>query len=592
VARRAKSASHTPKIAKARWNRKQGPGQSEKGAIEILEEAFHLLRMASMNDLALYYLGSMPFVIGLLYFWGDMSRSAMAESRLAPASLGLAVLFIWMKSWQSVFCQSLTAKLHIQKPPPLGIKRFWRIITAQSLNQATGFIILPLAGIFLIPMPWAMSYYQSVTVLGDGDANRGRPLRREAWEQAKLWPAQNNWMLSILFLFSLFVLANVILAMIQGPQLLKSLLGIETAFTRSGYNAIANTTFWAVVFGITYLLMDPVVKAVYVLRCFYGASITSGLDLKVELSAFKKGHRLAPMLIVAMMLALAPCPASAAQTEDPAVGRAVSPPELSRNIRDVLEQREYSWRLPREKTEIQKQEQKPKGFIGQSLHWLWEKTKAGAKTLKRWWNKFNDWWHSLFPKSTPSKPSTGSGVDWRPATKALLYIALAVVAVILALFIFKYLRSRRPTDVVKAKGLDAVPVDLEDENVVADQKTGDQWLQMARELMDQGDYRLALRALYLANLARLAEHEMIAIARYKTNRDYLTELTRRTPNDEDIRDTFAQNVALFDKVWYGRHMADREDVEAFARRQDHLLNRVMDRFGPSMDAPETGGAHV
>ena len=60
--------------------------QQGKGAFELLEEAFHLLRLAPASTLAIYYLGSLPFILALLFFWSDMSRSAFAAQRLAACS--------------------------------------------------------------------------------------------------------------------------------------------------------------------------------------------------------------------------------------------------------------------------------------------------------------------------------------------------------------------------------------------------------------------------------------------------------------------------------------------------------------------------
>ena len=83
----------------------------EKRAVELIEEAVHLLRQAPMATLAVYYIGSLPFVIGLLYFWAEMSRSPFAYEHLAGESLGLAALFLWMKVWQARFSRSLWAQV-------------------------------------------------------------------------------------------------------------------------------------------------------------------------------------------------------------------------------------------------------------------------------------------------------------------------------------------------------------------------------------------------------------------------------------------------------------------------------------------------
>ena len=81
------------------------PKSREKGigAVELLEQATALLRQAPLDTLASYYLGTLPFMLVLLWFWADMSRSADADLRLAGGALALAILFIWMKVWQSRF---------------------------------------------------------------------------------------------------------------------------------------------------------------------------------------------------------------------------------------------------------------------------------------------------------------------------------------------------------------------------------------------------------------------------------------------------------------------------------------------------------
>src|SRR5712692_4902271 len=83
----------------------------EKGAIELYEEAVYLLRCAPASALAAYYAGSLPFVLGFLFFWADLSQSATAYEHCAPASLGMALLFCWMMFCQSVFVRQLRGEL-------------------------------------------------------------------------------------------------------------------------------------------------------------------------------------------------------------------------------------------------------------------------------------------------------------------------------------------------------------------------------------------------------------------------------------------------------------------------------------------------
>ncbi len=69
----------------------------EKNGIQLIEEAMYVLRVRSAKGLLLYYIGSLPFILGLLYFLSDMSRSAYAYQYCAAGSLVLAMLFVWMK---------------------------------------------------------------------------------------------------------------------------------------------------------------------------------------------------------------------------------------------------------------------------------------------------------------------------------------------------------------------------------------------------------------------------------------------------------------------------------------------------------------
>ena len=83
--------------------------QQAKSALEWIEEATHLLRTSPLSVLAAYSIGALPFVLGLLFFWADMSRSPFAKQHVVEAALGMTLLFLWMKTWQSIFCLRLRA---------------------------------------------------------------------------------------------------------------------------------------------------------------------------------------------------------------------------------------------------------------------------------------------------------------------------------------------------------------------------------------------------------------------------------------------------------------------------------------------------
>src|SRR5690348_14510480 len=122
-----------------------GRNQEAKGGLELIEEATHLLRAVPFSAFAGYYLGTVPFVLGALYFWADMSRSPFADQHLAGAALGLALLFLWMKLWQALFAGELRVVLAGGAKPPVSFARLARLISTQSALQATGLFLLPFA---------------------------------------------------------------------------------------------------------------------------------------------------------------------------------------------------------------------------------------------------------------------------------------------------------------------------------------------------------------------------------------------------------------------------------------------------------------
>src|SRR5262249_33829964 len=130
-----------------------------------------------------------------------------------------------------------------------------------------------------------------------------------------------------------------------------------------------NTTFFAINFWLTYLCVDPILKAVYVLRCFYGESQESGEDLKAVIRDYvqapedesaqlqtsgKSQARISSVICVLLAAVILLLPnsgkaAEAAENSGPLVtGTTAAPAELDKELREVLRQRKYTWRMPRE----------------------------------------------------------------------------------------------------------------------------------------------------------------------------------------------------------------------------------------------------
>ena len=327
--------------------------QKERGSIEIIEQAIHLLRLSPFSLLFRYYIGSLPFILGLLYFWADMSRNAFAKEYCAVASLGLAMLFVWMKCWQAIFARDIIAHMAGEPKSRWSLVRIGRLTATQTIIQASGLFVLPLALVMAIPFAWSYALYQSVSAQNDGEDDGIKTVLKRSWHQAKLWPGQNHILLLIFSIFGVFVFLNVAIVIFLVPHMLKKLLGIESVFTISGWSML-NTTFLATTFGMTYLCMDPLVKTVYALRCFYGASLKTGRDLRTELKAFTLHKALFASLIILVFCTAAFYPSLAG--DRPGISSItyglqknhVPPDALSGSIDEVMSRREFAWRMPRE----------------------------------------------------------------------------------------------------------------------------------------------------------------------------------------------------------------------------------------------------
>ncbi len=528
------------------------PRQREgANAIDLVDEAVHLLRTAPASLLATYFLGSAPFVLGFLYFWAEMSRGAYAYRHCAAAALGVALLYLWMKFWQAVFAQQLLALRAGQAPPRWDWQRILRVVMTQTVIQPTMFLLLPLASLVMLPFGWVYAFYHNLSVLSDGTETNIRGAVSRSWQQTGTWAQQNHLVLTLLLLFGTFVFVNIYAAVLFLPTLVKMLFGIESVFTRS-FEAYLNTTVFAAVCGLTYLCVNPVIKAVYVLRCFYGESRRTGADLRAELKALP----LAVLLLgffLAGNLSAAPVTSTPAATPAPGIESA----QLDRAMDRVLTQSEYTWRMPREKPPLEE-----RGVIGQFFDTTLRMLRNWKNAIQDWIDRVSDWFRKLF-RSNRSPDHDDTTTDWTARLHFFVFILVAIAAVILGILLWRIWRNRRRTPLVVASAGVAAPPDLRDESVLADQLPTEGWLEQAAALMAQGDLRLALRALFLANLSHLATRELIAIARFKSNRDYQRELHRRAHTLPVLITAFGDNVTAFERAWYGMHEVTPAALDEF-----------------------------
>ncbi|HUR45012.1 MAG TPA: hypothetical protein VMZ27_03970, partial [Candidatus Saccharimonadales bacterium] len=390
--------------------------EKEKSALDLVEEGFHLLRSATPGTYAAYLLGTVPFLLALLFFWSDMSRSPFAAQRLVSGALGLALLFCWMKLCQTVFAARLLAQVSGEGSPRWTASRLWQAAVVQTILQPLGLLLIPVSLALLFPFAWVYSFFQNATVLGS-DEPRVLSLMAKSWRGARLWPTQNHALLLMLKGLGLIILIDLFLGWVGAMYLLQSFFGIQTAFTQSQW-AFLNTTFFAVILSLAYLCLDPLIKTIYVLRCFYGESLHSGRDLKAELKSLQRN----PTALLAAMLFLTCLPALSAAADPPpsrptssAERSAVTPAELDQSIEKVLRKREYTWRLPRN-TEALEKSSKENAFFKKLAEW--------SRALRDGMDRFVKW---LTRGKKPNLNMPGSGEGWFTVLRGTMVLLLLAV---------------------------------------------------------------------------------------------------------------------------------------------------------------------
>lgn len=88
----------------------------------------------------------------------------------------------------------------------------------------------------------------------------------------------------------------------------------------------------------------------------------------------------------------------------------------------------------------------------------------------------------------------------------------------------------------------------------------------AETLSQGGDYRTAVRYLYLASLLTLDERGILRYDRTRTNREYL----RTVDNQPELAARLRQVVEVFDQVWYGYQPLDEAAYARYAAQVARL----------------------
>jgi len=91
-------------------------------------------------------------------------------------------------------------------------------------------------------------------------------------------------------------------------------------------------------------------------------------------------------------------------------------------------------------------------------------------------------------------------------------------------------------------------------------------LQRAQIFSGAGDYRTAIRYLYLSALLLLEERGLLRYDRSLTNREYLQSIAHRPELAAILQDV----IEVFDRVWYGLHTVDESTYQQYVQQVNQL----------------------
>ncbi len=174
--------------------------------------------------------------------------------------------------------------------------------------------------------------------------------------------------------------------------------------------------------------------------------------------------------------------------------------------------------------------------------------------LEQWWRQVQERFWAWLSRLFGGKDSSA-----RVDVQLPIWIMTIAGSLVLFLVLFYVLRGLDASFIAE-KALD--PDDVEDDAAL----TATTAMKRAQTLSASGDYRTAIRYLYLSALLALDERGVLRYDRTLTNREYIRTLEKRPL----LARTFGSIVGVFDRVWYGKQPVDADTYADYVAHIEDL----------------------
>ena len=566
--------------------------RSRLGALEALERGFALFRSTFAREAWRYYVGATPLVACFIPMWVVNGQIRISNGALLGQAALLTsgyLLRVWMVgSYMQHVRERAFGKPTAQVPGPAARAAGWgRLLAWKILMSAGALLTLPtVAG-----SSWSYSACQFASLEAQADGGEWHSFTG-CFALANQWFGGSLLLFMMLFPLWSAVWLNGLIVAILVPQLLHSILGVDTLLstTMGIYSLVQSSALWISLFAGAWLALDPIVKCTFIIVYQYLRSRREGDDLRGLLASLpreqqKKAQMIAPRttgvrMMTGAFFALGTILLSLSLTT---TARAAQTPTLP-IATETPSSSVSEARIERLRQALNNESQRAIYRWHDAAHpspptWFDKLLLKMGDAIGRAWNALWNFLHKLWPSGLNSLGS-GKGGGWSLKDLRLWLAVLAILTLVTGAVLF-WLRRRRESTSISVP-LEVAPLPDLSDGVVASERSEDEWFALASRLERAGELRSALRAAYLGLLAGLAQREWLTIRRDRTNREYLNEFTRRwrrrpqaaVEARAEVPESLRGSLRQFDMVWYGSHVVTPESVTKYRQYQREFLNHV------------------
>lgn len=177
--------------------------------------------------------------------------------------------------------------------------------------------------------------------------------------------------------------------------------------------------------------------------------------------------------------------------------------------------------------------------------------------LARLWQRLLQWLWELVGRLMPAGATA-------PLPAHLLGYALTGLGGVLLLLVLAYALRGLLANLVPESGIGP------EDGAGDEELTAATAFKRAQRLSGDGDYRAAVRYLYLSSLLLLEERGLLRYDRSLTNREYVRSVSHLPQLASALRDV----VEVFDRVWYGFQRLDEAAYERYAAHVADLQRKT------------------